>query len=136
MCAALDAVRATRHAPPTAVLFNCSAPQAVTAALRSVAGHRFGGGAAQLGAYANGFRMTTSRWLEHEAAASSTDGSARRISRLPELTLADEYDADGRITPAAYRRHADTWAALGAQIIGGCCGVGPAHIAQIDAMRR
>ena len=32
------------------------------------------------------------------------------------------------LTPAEYLGHATTWAGHGAQLIGGCCGTGPAHI--------
>lgn len=42
--------------------------------------------------------------------------------------LAGDYDSDGTITPEAYLRHAQDWAAAGADIIGGCCGVGPQHM--------
>lgn len=42
--------------------------------------------------------------------------------------IADDYDAAGTMTPAAYLRVAQQWREQGASIIGGCCGVGPAHI--------
>ena len=32
------------------------------------------------------------------------------------------------LTPSAYLQHATAWADRGAQLIGGCCGTGPAHI--------
>jgi S-methylmethionine-dependent homocysteine/selenocysteine methylase len=41
---------------------------------------------------------------------------------------ADEYDADGFIFPDAYAHHAQHWLQRGASMVGGCCGVGPAHI--------
>ena len=44
---------------------------------------------------------------------------------------ADEYDANGIITPEAYLKHAKRWYAAGADIIGGCCGVGPAHMSLV-----
>lgn len=37
--------------------------------------------------------------------------------------------ADGLILPEAYAQHAQRWVAAGASIVGGCCGVGPPHIA-------
>jgi hypothetical protein len=46
---------------------------------------------------------------------------------------ADEYDASGIITPKAYAAHAQNWAAAGAELIGGCCGVGPQHMAAVAA---
>jgi S-methylmethionine-dependent homocysteine/selenocysteine methylase len=41
---------------------------------------------------------------------------------------AGDYGADDTITPEAYLQHAQMWAAAGANIIGGCCGVGPEHM--------
>ena len=35
------------------------------------------------------------------------------------------------ITPETYSRYAQEWAALGADIIGGCCGISPNHIAHL-----
>jgi homocysteine S-methyltransferase len=35
------------------------------------------------------------------------------------------------ITPEDYAEAALGWVSQGAQIIGGCCGIGPAHIAQL-----
>jgi homocysteine S-methyltransferase len=37
------------------------------------------------------------------------------------------------LTPAAYRSWAEDWVARGASIIGGCCGIGPEHIAALRA---
>src|SRR5690242_12454962 len=39
------------------------------------------------------------------------------------------------IGPEAYLREATTWADRGAQLIGGCCGVGPDHIRALAALR-
>lgn len=35
---------------------------------------------------------------------------------------------DGLILPDAYDRHVQHWLQRGASVVGGCCGVGPAHI--------
>jgi homocysteine S-methyltransferase len=35
------------------------------------------------------------------------------------------------LTPAAYADFAESWAEMGATVIGGCCEVGPAHIAEL-----
>ena len=40
------------------------------------------------------------------------------------------------ITPENYTRYAQEWAALGADIIGGCCGISPAHIAHLATTLR
>ena len=37
----------------------------------------------------------------------------------------------GDLTPGEYLQHARTWAQGGAQLIGGCCGIGPEHIGAI-----
>ena len=43
----------------------------------------------------------------------------------------------GATTPAVYAELAEQWAVAGAQIIGGCCGVGPEHIAAVrDRFRK
>ena len=35
------------------------------------------------------------------------------------------------ITPDAYADYAERWAAVGAGIIGGCCGISPGHIERL-----
>lgn len=43
-----------------------------------------------------------------------------------------DYDSDsGIISPEAYARHAADWVREGATVVGGCCGVGPEHIAAV-----
>ncbi|HGL6716589.1 TPA: homocysteine S-methyltransferase family protein, partial [Burkholderia contaminans] len=37
----------------------------------------------------------------------------------------------GDIDPPGYAKWAEQWLALGAQIVGGCCGIGPGHIAAL-----
>ena len=115
-----DAVAAVSQLPGLqAVLVNCCSPQAVAAALPRLqrcapVGVRFGG-------YANGFATTTSQWL-------ASNGVAPEAGLL-DVPPAEEYDSGGIIFPDSYARHAAHWRALGASIIGGCCGVGPQHIA-------
>lgn len=38
---------------------------------------------------------------------------------------------DGIISPQAYASHVPAWQAAGATMIGGCCGIGPAHMAEV-----
>jgi S-methylmethionine-dependent homocysteine/selenocysteine methylase len=112
--AGVAAALAGAHPHVEAVLVNCCAPAAVSAALPALRGAA--PARLRVGAYANGFRTTTSQWL------SGGKGPALR---------ADEADYDaatGIITPAAYARFAAEWRAAGASIVGGCCGVGPEHI--------
>jgi homocysteine S-methyltransferase len=113
------AVEAVAQLPGlAALLVNCSCPQAVGAALPVLAAAAPPG--VLVGGYANGFKTTTSEWL-------AAGSSSRPPLALPE----EEYDAGGIILPEAYARHAARWRQLGAGIVGGCCGVGPAHIAEL-----
>ena len=43
----------------------------------------------------------------------------------------DVLDARDDLDPPAYAKHALGWAAAGATILGGCCEIGPAHIAEL-----
>jgi S-methylmethionine-dependent homocysteine/selenocysteine methylase len=92
-----------------ALLINCTRPEAVTTALASLAA-----ATVPLGAYANGFTHITERF------------------RKPGVTV-DALEARHDLDPPAYLAHAKDWAALGATIIGGCCEVGPVHIAALTA---
>jgi enediyne biosynthesis protein CalE2 len=40
---------------------------------------------------------------------------------------------DPEMTPERFAEHATDWVGLGAQIVGGCCGTGPAHIRALRA---
>lgn len=90
-----------------AVLVNCSAPEAIPAALDVLA--RAG---KPYGAYANGFEQITEAFLGHKPTSD---------------TLSKRRD----FTPEVYADHAMAWVEHGATIIGGCCEVSPAHIAEI-----
>jgi homocysteine S-methyltransferase len=92
---------------PRAVLANCSVPEAMAAALDALA--RFG---LPFGAYANGFT--------HIAPAF-----------LADAPTVDALQARHDLTPARYAAFALGWVAQGATIVGGCCEVGPAHIAAL-----
>lgn len=119
----VGAALASLRAPPSALLFNCCAPQSVTAALRAPSSAAARAQGIRVGGYANGFRQTTSCWLA---------GGERSF---PCVTCAAEYDAEDTITPAAYRAHAAKWVNSGATIVGGCCGVGPEHVRELASLR-
>ncbi len=91
----------------SAVLVNCSAPEAIAAALDPLAGTGL-----PYGAYANGFTQITKDFLK---ANPTVDALSARRDMGPEI----------------YADHALQWIAHGATIVGGCCEVGPAHIAEI-----
>lgn len=90
-----------------ALLVNCSTPEAVTAAVDVIkeCGIPFG-------AYANGFTEIKQSFVQVGATV-------------------QELSARTDLSPDVYATHAEAWAKLGATIIGGCCEVGPAHIAEL-----
>ena len=91
-----------------AALINCSIPEVVADGLDalSTCGKPFG-------AYANGFTRITEAFI---SGGSTTDAS---------LTARTD------LTPEIYADYAMGWVDQGATIVGGCCEVSPAHIAEI-----
>lgn len=92
------------------VLANCSAPEVIPAALSELA--KVG---LPFGAYANGFTKISDGFLEDRP---TVDALSLRKDFSPEL----------------YADHVMAWVDQGATVVGGCCEVSPAHIAEI-AMR-
>jgi len=95
----------------SAVLLNCSPPEAIGKVLPELVSFCD----LPVGAYANAFTPIPEKWDFHGEESippSRTD-----------------------VTPQAYADHAAGWVAAGARIIGGCCEVGPAHIAQLNRLR-
>ncbi|MBF9046873.1 homocysteine S-methyltransferase [Rhodobacterales bacterium LSUCC0031] len=90
-----------------AVLANCSIPEAMPKALAI-----FAQGDLPFGAYANGFTKISEGFL---ADRPTVDALAARSD----------------LGPATYADHVMGWIDQGATIVGGCCEVGPAHIAEI-----
>ncbi len=89
------------------LFLNCSRPEAVTEAIPRLTVAT----TMPIGAYANGFTHITDAF---KGKGKMTD-------------LSDRKDLD----PNAYADFAEQWARDGATIIGGCCEVGPAHIAEV-----
>ena len=102
---AAEGAYAARNAGAAAVLINCSSPEAVVAALPALAAAGL-----PFGAYANGFIFVA--------------------PLRPDVTV-DVLRARGDLDPASYADHALRWVASGARIVGGCCEIGPAHIAAL-----
>lgn len=107
------------------VLVNCCSPAAVGAAMPILAS-AVPDGCCKFGGYANGFKQTTSEWLLNVGASQISGASSN-----PPV----EYDTEGIILPSAYAGHARQWVAEGASVVGGCCGIGPAHIAELVKMK-
>ncbi len=90
-----------------AILANCAVPEAITTAIDVLAqsGQPFGG-------YANGFTQISENFLEDKPTVATLE--ARRD-----------------LGPDAYAAFAMDWIDQGATIVGGCCEVGPGHIATL-----
>lgn len=108
-----QAVRTAVRLEASAVLFNCSQPEVMGPAVDVAAGviKSEPGRDIPIGVYANAFPPQGD-----SAEANST------LHRLRE-----------DVTPVAYVRWASHWVERGAGIIGGCCGIGPEHIAELRA---
>ncbi|MGD1880964.1 MAG: homocysteine S-methyltransferase family protein [Paracoccaceae bacterium] len=90
-----------------AVLVNCSAPEAIPASLPILQSSSL-----PFGAYANAFEQITNDFLKDKP---TVDALTKRRDMSPE----------------AYATHVLSWVDQGATIVGGCCEVGPDHIAEI-----
>ena len=107
-----QAVQLAAEAGAQALLFNCSQPEVIQGALqRAQAEADRLGAALQLGVYANAFPP-------------QSDDAAANDTLMP---LRDDLD------PAGYLSWVEQWIDAGADIVGGCCGIGPEHIAAIAA---
>jgi len=92
---------------PEAVLINCTRPESVPAALEIIKG--FG---LPFGAYANGFTHISEKYLADDPTV-------------------DTLEPRSDLGPDAYATQAMGWVGQGATIVGGCCEVGPDHIAEL-----
>ena len=107
------AVTAMLELGVAAVLFNCSQPEIMEGAVDAARAVRDAHGfKARIGVYANAFPP------QRDEAANEGLSDIR---------------AD--LTPARYAQFAKAWAQHGADIIGGCCGIGPEHIAALKPLR-
>ena len=101
-----EGARAAVDAGANAVLINCSSPEAVATAMPLLAGI-----GVPFGGYANGFVSI---------AAMQPGGTVEALEARDDLG------------PATYAGHAMGWIASGAAIVGGCCEIGPGHIAALS----
>lgn len=102
-----DLALVLEHFQPDALLVNCSRPEAIDVALPILRplGLPFG-------AYANGFSRISDGFLQ-------------------DRPTVDALSARKDLGPEEYADFAMGWVDAGATIIGGCCEVGPAHIAEL-----
>lgn len=101
----VDALTALVPKKPDGLLLNCSSPETITQSMPLLAdtGLRFGG-------YANGFTS---------------------VDALHPGGTVDSLSARKDLSPEDYAGFAEQWIAQGATIVGGCCEIGPAHIAYL-----
>ena len=104
-----EAARLAIRLGATALLFNCSQPEVMEAAVRE-ARAALGDSPVQIGVYANAF------------ATEADDQDANE-------TL---HDIRADLDPPRYLIWAKAWVDAGATMVGGCCGISPAHIATLD----
>nr|WP_319249404.1 homocysteine S-methyltransferase family protein [uncultured Celeribacter sp.] len=103
-----DAARLAADVGAEALLFNCSMPEVMEAAVKT-ARAALGAAPMPIGVYANAFE------------SQDDDGAANEvISRVRE-----------DMTPLGYLKWVDTWIAAGAMMVGGCCGIESTHIREI-----
>ncbi|WP_439123099.1 homocysteine S-methyltransferase family protein [Marivita sp.] len=91
-----------------ALLANCSAPEAMPAAIDVLKAS-----GKPVGAYANAFTQITKEFLQNKSTVDAL--SARRD-----------------MGPEAYADQASNWIEHGATLVGGCCETGPDHIAELS----
>lgn len=102
-----EAIEALRDHPGLeAILVNCSRPEAVDQSMPILAAS-----GVVFGAYANGFTHITDDY--------NPGSTVEKLSARKDLG------------PEAYADFALGWVEAGASIVGGCCEVGPAHIAEM-----
>ena len=103
-----DAAIAAAALGAQAILFNCSQPEVMAPAIELARATR---PLLRVGVYANAFAPMTA--------------SAEANAQL--------HDIRADLTPPGYLVWARDWIARGATIVGGCCGIGPEHIAALRA---
>lgn len=103
-----EAAKLAQDLGASAILFNCSQPEVMAAAVRAA----HAAASLPVGVYANAFPP-----MDEEAEANAGLSEIR---------------AD--LDPAGYAAFARGWAGEGATILGGCCGIGPEHIAALRAL--
>ena len=105
----LDGAKAVLAKGASAILINCSPPESITQAVEKLAAL-----GAEIGAMANGFVTT---------------------EPLKGNTTVDVLESRLELTPQKYVTFTKDWLLKGAKVIGGCCEIGPQHIAEINKIR-
>ena len=104
-----DAVHATAS-DVDALLLNCAPPESIDSAMGELADALAAWPGVRFGAYANAFPPRPDEYAANEVL----------LDRREDLT------------GARYADYVRSWLALGASIVGGCCGMHPEHIAALS----
>jgi S-methylmethionine-dependent homocysteine/selenocysteine methylase len=104
-----EAIDSIRDFSVDAILINCCTPDSIEIALPQLEASGI-----PFGAYANGFVEIPDEWIYQESV--------------------QQLDTRTDLSPKLYAEHAGTWLKAGASIVGGCCEVGPKHIARLRDM--
>lgn len=108
-----EAAAAAVEVGASALLFNCSQAEIMEAAVKAaVTALRAADSQITVGVYANAF-------------VPEPDPALKRPANAGLSALREDLDASG------YLHFARRWVDAGATIIGGCCGIGPEHIAEL-----
>lgn len=102
-----DVAEVLQFTQAAAILINCASPEAITTAMDILAK-----GDMPFGAYANGFIKISEDFLKANPTV-------------------DALSARADLGPDAYGAFVMQWIDQGATIVGGCCEVGPAHVAKM-----
>jgi len=109
-----EAARLAQEVGAAALLFNCSQPEVMESAVHTARAQLGTESKIRIGVYANAFPP-----MAADAEANSAFCPIRED-----------------LTPEGYGRFAAAWNAAGASILGGCCGIGPEHIAALRESTR
>jgi len=108
-----DAFHALEGIPVSGVLANCCAPESITSAMPELASLPVN----IVGGYANTFNPVPENWVLDTGTGMDENNMYR-----------DDLD------PEQYASHVSKWIDLGANVVGGCCGTSPAHIAKLKQL--
>ena len=111
-----DAINSLLHKKVAAILFNCSEPEAICRALTEI-------------------RVTSDFFAKIRANNIRIGAYANRLNPVPEdFAIANTAEPEAMrsdLSVERYTQFAQQWVALGADLIGGCCGVGPEYITDL-----
>jgi S-methylmethionine-dependent homocysteine/selenocysteine methylase len=108
-----DAFHALEGIPVSGVLANCCAPESITSAMPELASLPVN----IVGGYANTFNPVPENWVLDTGTGMDENNMCR-----------DDLD------PEQYAGHVSKWIDFGANVVGGCCGTSPAHIAKLKQL--